>query len=47
MAISLQDQLLKAGLASKQQANKAKAQKRKDKSKRQRLTRPSPPMLQP
>lgn len=31
MAISLQDQLLKAGLASKQQANKAKAQKRKDK----------------
>lgn len=31
MAISLQDQLLKAGLASKQQANKAKAQKRKEK----------------
>ncbi|EPJ49435.1 MAG: hypothetical protein OFPII_01000 [Osedax symbiont Rs1] len=33
MAISLQDQLLKAGLASKKQANKAKADKRKKKSK--------------
>ncbi len=30
MAISLQDQLLKAGLANKQQANKVKAQKRKE-----------------
>lgn len=33
MAISLQDQLLKAGLASKKQANKAKADKRKKKGK--------------
>jgi uncharacterized protein YaiL (DUF2058 family) len=33
MAISLQDQLLKAGLASKKQANKAKAEKRKKKPK--------------
>ncbi len=33
MAISLQDQLLKAGLASKQQANKVKADKRKNKKK--------------
>lgn len=31
MAISLQDQLLKAGVASKKQANKAKADKRKKK----------------
>ena len=31
MAISLQEQLLKAGLASKKQANKAKADKRKNK----------------
>ncbi|MGY8871811.1 MAG: DUF2058 family protein, partial [Pseudomonadales bacterium] len=29
MAISLQDQLLKAGLANKQQAKKAKAHKKK------------------
>lgn len=35
MAISLQDQLLKAGVASKQQANKAKAQKRKSKKQAQ------------
>jgi len=33
MAISLQDQLLKAGVASKKQANKAKADKRKKKGK--------------
>ena len=33
MAISLQEQLLKAGLASKKQANKAKADKRKNKGK--------------
>jgi len=33
MAISLQDQLLKAGLASKKQANKVKAEKRKSKKK--------------
>jgi uncharacterized protein YaiL (DUF2058 family) len=33
MAISLQDQLLKAGLASKKQANKVKADKRKKKPK--------------
>lgn len=33
MAISLQDQLLKAGVASKKQANKAKAEKRQKKPK--------------
>ena len=34
MAISLQDQLLKAGIASKKQANQAKAEKRKKKGKK-------------
>ncbi|MFY0657458.1 DUF2058 domain-containing protein [Neptunomonas sp.] len=44
MAISLQDQLLKAGLASKKQANKVKAEKRK--SKKQTSTPETPALTQ-
>ncbi len=46
MAISLQDQLLKAGLANKQQANKVKAQKRKESKQGTKTTVSDPKQLE-